>query len=663
MGERTDGAGALGRRGRGRWARVVGVALLGAFAGCGSTGAAPDAGAPDGGTPERRCAAYDPLRQPFFGDTHVHTTLSLDANLQGTRLTPADAYRFAKGGEVGIQPYDARGRPLRTLQNDRPLDFAVVTDHAEFIATVSLCEDPTSVAYESHGCTLIRDEPDVAFALINANLAAAQGKAGYPDLCGPGAEACLTRGLEVWQGVQQAAADALDTSDACTFTSFIGYEWSGNPATANLHRNVIFRNTHVPAAPISYFDENYAEGLWRALGAQCLNAGTGCDALTIAHNSNLSDGLYFKWADPSGQPYGRSYAEARHDMEPLIEVYQHKGDSECLPGTPVSDELCGFEKLPYNSLGRAKLDIEDTVDPGAAPHPGDFIREALGEGMKHALELGVNPFEYGFIASTDTHIAAPGAVAEEGFPGHGGAGRSHRDALPAELTDTPFFSPGGLAVLWAEENSRDALFDAMRRREAYGTSGPRIVVRTFGGWDYPSSMCEAASFAAAGYEGGVPMGGKLSVPPSAGAAPRIAIAAQMDPGTATHPGVELQRAQVIKGWLDAAGAYHVKVYDVAGDAHDGATVDPKTCEPRGAGRKTLCTVWADPSFDPSQMAYYYVRVVQNPSCRWTTYQCLDAGVDCDAPDAVPEGFKACCDPRIERFIQERAWTSPIWYVP
>jgi hypothetical protein len=309
--------------------------------------------------------------------------------------------------------------------------------------------------------------------------------------------------------------------------------------------------------------------------------------------------------------------------------------------------------------------------------------------MKHAETLGANPFEHGIVGSTDTHISASGGVSEVGFPGHAGAGQTNTE-LPEGFADNPYLGPGGLAGVWAEENTRPAIFDAMRRKETFGTSGPRIVPRFFGGYGYPDDLCDSAGLAQAGYDGGVAMGGTLSAPPTVDSAPRFAVSARQDIGTTDEPGSALQRIQVVKGWLDD-GEYQVAIYDVAGDPDNGATVDLSTCEPSGPGAAELCSVWEDPDFDPAEQAYYYARVVENPSCRWTTRRCVDAGYDCDASDPRPID-EACCEPRIglnrdrcaavdcgasgltdeeiqccvapvQPSVQQLAWTSPIWYHP
>jgi hypothetical protein len=591
-----------------------------------------------------RCDDFDALRRPFFGDLHVHTALSLDANLKGTQLGPVDAYRFARGERVALPPDDSRSLAL-----ERPLDFVALTDHAEFLGLTRTCETPGAEGYDAPSCVNYREDPDDAFVALNFTLAIGPDSAEPPDPCAD--DNCRRQTIDVWADVQEAAEAAYDRTAACGFTSFVAYEWSGSPDTRNLHRNVIFRNHVVPEVPFSYFDGGHPEELWASLADTCNDADGACEALTIPHNSNLSDGLMFDPVTRDGAPFDAAYAEARAAMEPLVEIFQHKSDSECLPEqADGGDPLCGFEKSPYHTLADASIGGGERVPA----NPRDYLRDALGRGLALGVELGTNPFAYGFIASTDTHQSIPGAVDEASFVGHGGAGVPADDFHPEALVDHVWFNPGGLAVLWAEENSREALFGAMRRREAYGTSGPRIVVRFFAG-DYPDDLCARADLVERGYAGGVPMGGTL---PASAAAPAFVVWAQRDAGTASAPGTPLERAQIVKGWLDG-DTPRFQVLDVAGGPA-GATVDPATCVPEGEGADELCAVWRDPDYDPAAPAFYYARVVENPTCRWHTVACNAAGVDCTDPEGVPPDLAGCCDPDMSATVQERAWTSPIW---
>lgn len=649
------------------WRRAGACLLLlaaGLTSGCGRSSAVADDGnaAPVPG--DRVCRDRNALRNPYFGDLHVHTTYSLDANVRGTRANTHDAYRFATGQRIDIPPYDDSGVAMRTAQLARPLDFTAVTDHSEFFGETQICTDPSLTGYYSAECLLYRTAPDQSFVLINALLALpgvpqADGGSKVPRLpvCGLGGANCLEEAKTVWADVQNAAAEFNDETDNCSFTSFIAYEWTASPSTNNLHRNVIFGSDVVPERPTSYLDATKPELMWAALDRDC-DAAAGCSYLTIPHNSDLSGGLMFQTQDGSGNDFTRDFAMKKQQEEPLIEIYQHKGSSECnkTVGLGMQDELCGFENLPYDNLTADRFN----QSLSGMPRETDQVRYGLAQGLLQEQKLGVNPFKYGFVGGTDTHIATPGNVNEATFPGHGGDGKDPKDSVTG-LADFIEYSPGGLTALWAEQNTRSSLFAAMRRREAYATSGPRIVVRLFGGWDLPASQC-GSDFAKLGYAKGVPMGGDLPVKPASSLAPSFAVSALQDPGAAGEPGIKLQRIQIVKGWIEN-GERKEQVYDVAGNANDGASVDPNTCAVSDTGFSSLCAVWQDPDFDASQSAFYYARVVQDPSCRWSAQQCAVAHVDCGNPDSVPTGYEDCCNADYPKTIQERAWTSPIWYRP
>jgi hypothetical protein len=617
--------------------------------------AAAAAGEPPFARTETRepCAHYDPLRQPFFGDTHVHTAFSFDAWGQGTLAGPRDAYRFARGEPIGTQPYAPDGRALAQIQLRRPLDFAVVTDHSDLLGETQICQNPALPGYDSLVCRVVRRFPQLGYALVNGYVYSSEHPTRY-SFCGPDGAGCREAGRGPWREIQDAAEAYYDRSPACRLTTFVGYEWTGMPAGDNLHRNVIFRNAVAQTYPTTYIETPTPEGLWRALEKECLEAHNGCDVLAIPHNSNVSNGRMFTATRSDGAPITADDARERARLETLVEVTQHKGDSECRAGSP--DELCNYEKL---SMAR----MMDMASAGGAGQPlpaNIYVREALELGLELGERLGVNPFRLGLIGSTDTHLAAPGMVDEDQFRGHAAGTTNMRwGALP--YPDRPDFNPGGLAVLWAEENSRDALFEAMRRREAYGTSGPRVTVRFFGGWNYPEDLCGNRDFAARGYAGGVPMGGELPPAPRAPTAPRLAVWALRDPGDHGAPSAPLQRIQIVKGWA-LGGKSHERVYDVAGDPASGAGLDLASCTP-APGADQLCRVWTDPDFDAAAPAFYYARVVENPSCRWNTWACNAHHVDCRRPESVPREMRACCDASVPKAIQERAWTSPIWYAP
>ncbi len=599
------------------------------------------------------CADFSAERRPFFGDLHVHTRYSLDASTQGTRTTPAQAYEFARGARVGVQPWDEQGNAARSLQLRRPLDFAMVSDHAELIGEVRMCNTPDVTGYGSWQCMLYRHFPRGAYYLFNYMATIKQRHLG---MCGEGDANCLEAAMVPWREMQTAAEQAYDRSERCTFTTFIGYEWTAMQSDrgGNLHRNVVFRNAVVPDLPPDFIRNPAANLLWQALDTECLQANGNCDALVIPHNSNLSAGYMFSGELDEGGTMTEAYARQRKRFEPLVEVMQHKGASECYyAAAGGTDELCAFEQQPRDNIA--------IYDAPPAPDTG-FVRRALTDGLELERRLGVNPYQFGLIASTDTHLGTPGATEEDRFLGHGGAGVPAADEVPPGLPDKLEYNPGGLAVLWAEENSRDALFSAMRRREAYATSGPRIGARFFAGWDYPQDLCSRQERITTAYSNGVPMGGELKSARD-GQVPVFMLAATQDPGTEDAPGMPLQRIQLVKGWVDEKGEAHHRVIDVAGDANNGASVDLDSCATSGEGFTQLCSIWRDEEFDPRQPAVYYSRVVENPSCRWSQRQCVAAGVSCDDPATITEGYSGCCAPEHRPVIQERAWTSPIWYTP
>lgn len=626
------------------------------------------------------CADYTVLRRPFFGDTHVHTALSFDASAQDTRNKPAQAYAFAKGVRMGIQPYDDQGLATRHIQLDRPLDFTAVTDHSEFFGEISMCTTPGAPGYWHPVCIGHRWLPQFSFATFGAYGMAAKKRWGF---CGDNAERCFAVADATWRNVQEAAEHAYDRSSDCSFTSFVGYEWTASVgAGQNLHHNVIFRNAQVPERALSWIDTPSQVQLWDYLEQECIEDKPGCDAVAIPHNSNLSGGLMFETARVQNEsvpttPVTALEAARRARWNPLFEVMQHKGASECDQRIAVwaQDELCDFELLEYDSfggkntgtVGGAPMEVlalfvpDEELPVSKPPEQSNFLRYALKKGLEQQATLGVNSFRYGLIASTDTHIAAPGLTMENNYAGHGGAGSGVTEGGAAGLSDDLEYGPGGLAVIYAEENTRDSLFAAMQRREVYGTSGTRPTLRFFGGWDYPSDLCASGDLVAQGYAGGVPMGGELPRPATNQSSPRFLVSAAYDPGTAQYPGAPLQRIQLIKGWY-RHGELQERTLDIAGGDNT-AAVDINTCLRHGEGHKQLCTVWEDSDFDPAAQAFYYARVVENPSCRWSQYACADAGVRCDRPETVPAGMAQCCSANHQKTIQERAWSSPIWYTP
>ncbi|MCP4904003.1 MAG: DUF3604 domain-containing protein [bacterium] len=608
-----------------------------------------------------RCADRIPERRALFGDLHVHTSLSSDAYVFGTRTRPDDAYRFASGAGAAEMSVVTQGGLVQSMARiPRPLDFAAITDHAEMIAGPAVCTTPGNVGYDSEVCRQFRapwkpfDTLDEGVAIIVALLDALNSE----TVCGEGGvrgKRCLEGMATAWQEIQDSAA-RFDAP--CDFTTFVAYEYSSNPEMSKVHRNVIFRNAQVPALPVSSRIVPHEIGLWKSLAAECSHAGTGCDALTIPHNPNLSNGRAFAldYGGASSIEEQREIARLRDSFESLVEIFQIKGDSECrnelegILGGP--DELCDFEK--YRAPFRGPIeDCGEGVGGGALLGRGcftrrDFARYAIARGLAEEERIGVNPFKVGFIGSTDIHEGLPGDTEDW-----------VRDGIqrPQRTNSFGADNPGGLAAVWAEENTRESIFEALRRRETFATSGPRMRLRLFGGWDLPEDLCEMPDLAARGYASGVAMGSDLPRRPDASTdrrAPTFVTSALADPGSPGHPGGLLQRLQIVKMTSDAAGHAVQRVIDVAGGATD-AYVEAATCEPRGSGAASLCAIWSDPDFDPAERAAYYARIIENPSCRSYTRACLNLeGADRPA---------ACDDESIRRYAQERAWSSPIWYAP
>ncbi|MCP3983597.1 MAG: DUF3604 domain-containing protein [bacterium] len=555
---------------------------------------------------------------------------------------------------------------------------------------------------------------------------------------------CAEAELAVWDEVQSAARDEYDTSSSCSFTTFVAYENTSTPSSTNWHRNVIFRNDRVVERPITSIDmavrinrsplvgglkgtgvapsyigdfvprndpdvnpvepgtfvtHPLPQRLWNRLQRECLDNenttdgdATRCDVLTIPHNTNLGGALGLVPA-LFFDPFNTEDAELRAKFEPLVEMYQDKGSSECRfdprfdAGTETRDEFCNFEILDSGSLTSASG--VGGGDEGNETPPSEFdsrayVRNIWKDGMAlaDAEYDGVNPFKMGVVASSDAHTGVMGWHPEnEDWPGHLGID----DAFPVSRPSTIQNSSGGHGVVWAEENSRDAIFEALKRKETYGTSGTRPIVRFFGGWDFPQNMCRK-DLVKRGYRDGVPMGGDLPSRPSADAKPRFVVAAWMD----DFIGTPLEQIQIIKAWVGRDGKTRERVYRLAGDQGDPNRPErgiyEDTCETKPGGYEQLCETWEDPYFQPGQRALYYVRVIEKPVCRYSTHWCRERiGVDpleescqddLDAMTASKNPLKrlrasrgaSCCStqdsfPYVQPVIQERAWTSPIWYTP
>lgn len=573
----------------------------------------------------------NPLKEAYFGDTHVHTSFSLDAFIGGTRLTPFDAYRFAKGETVSVN------NVLHSI--GRPLDFTAVSDHAEFLGEM-LSAQVTSAAghYQEalsdlRGLSSIEEQRAWFLKYVINNMRS--GAPEHPPFYA-GTETTRT----AWKDIVIAAAEAHYQPGA--FTTFVAFEWTSAPNAGNMHRNVIFRDTVVPDLPLSALDTVDEEELWAWMEDQEANGST---LLAIPHNSNGSKGLMFEPVDNSGAALTKDYAEKRSKWEPLIEMMQIKGNSEVVASLWPADEFANFENA------ESLASFSDRTYQRQ-----NFVRWAVTKGLDYQAELGANPYKLGFIGGTDTHNGTPSDVTEATYNGsHGPADGTVKERREGEIDGWlkgPDANPGSLAGVWASKNTRGAIFDAMLTRETFVTSGPRIKPRFFGGAALAKTD-DPARLVMDGYANGVPMGGSLTDLTSA---PSFSVHAMKDPD-----GANLDRIQIIKGWVDETGEPKEKIVDVvwAGQREPdadgklppvGNTVDAETATyANSIGASELTGHWVDEAFDPSQHALYYARVIEIPTPRWTTY------------DAVRNSL-----PLIEGVpvtIQERAWTSPIWYSP
>jgi hypothetical protein len=585
--------------------------------------------------------------RPLFGDTHLHTSFSMDAGAFGARLGPRDAYRFGKGEEVM-----ASSGQLAKLS--RPLDFLVVTDHSDnmgffpdlLAGKPELLADPLGRKWYD-----MMQSGKGAEAAVEIVTAFGAGKFKGPILYSPDSAAYRS----AWQETIEAAEEANDPG---RFTAFIGYEWTSNTGGNNLHRNVIFRDNGdlarqvVPYTTLPPGSDNPRD-LWKWMAAY--EDKTGGDVLAIAHNGNLSNGRMFPIIEPgTNKPIDREYAETRAKWERLYEATQIKGDGETHPFLSPNDEFANFERWD-----KGNLDLSVAKTPEMLEF--EYARSALKNGLKLEQKLGANPYKFGMVGSTDSHTGLT-AVEEDNFFGK----TSSSEPSPGRATH-PFIKRGdlvimgwettasGYAAVWATENTREAIFDAMQRRETYATTGPRMLVRLFGGFDFVDADANSRSPAIAGYRKGVPMGGDIGPAPD-GKAPTFLVAALKDP-----IGANLDRYEVVKGWLDSAGEVHEQVYDVAwsGDRKPGAdgklppvgdTVDVANATwTNTIGAPELVAVWTDPDFNPAQRAFYYGRVLEIPTPRWTAYDAKYFGVTMPSEATMK--------------MQERAYTSPIWYTP
>ncbi|MCP4004308.1 MAG: DUF3604 domain-containing protein [bacterium] len=608
----------------------------------------------------------NPERNVYYGDLHVHTEYSFDAFAFGTQATPRDAYRYAKGEAI----QHPAGYEIKL---SRPLDFYAVTDHAMFLGVAKEAADTSSELSRLPVSEIAHDlnAPDNRGLFTLATRAKVFGTlvSGLIDLVSTGeVERQEIDGISrsAWRDTIEAADEAYVPG---RFTAFAGYEYTSSTSErGNLHRNVIFRGTDdLPELPFSRLNSRNPEGLWDWMDAL---REQGIESLAIPHNSNGSNGAMFQRVNWAGEPIDEAYAAKRMRNEPLVEVTQVKGTSETHPLLSDTDEWAGFEIMPYR-VG-TKRPSEPT---------GSYVRDAYRTGLEIAAGGAMNPYKFGLIGSTDTHVGGGSDREDDYFSKVGliDATPERRGSIPAgrllglalstvapklvnevdgttylEFSSFEFWGASGLAAVWAEENTREAIYGAFRRKETFATSGPRIKLRFFAGYDFDPALLDAPDGVTRAYAEGVTMGADLAA--DGGRAPRFWVWALADPMAAP-----LQRAQVIKGW-EEGGKSHEKVFDVA--CSDGLEVDPAThrCPDNGArvnladcsfdpdkGAMQLRTLWQDPEFRADQEAFYYVRVLENPTCRWSTWEAVRAGVE----------------PRsdLPKTVIERAWSSPIWYRP
>jgi hypothetical protein len=588
--------------------------------------------------------------RPLFGDTHLHTGWSFDAGTFGAKLTPSDAYRFARGEEL-------LSNTGQRVKLSRPLDFLVVADHSDNMGlyTDLAAGKPELIANPKgrRWYDMIQSGKggDAALEMIFSF-----GDGSFPTemIYQPNTSAYR----EAWKGEIKAAEQYNDPG---RFTAFIGFEWTSNAQANNLHRNVIFRGNGaqasqvVPMVTFKPFGSDNPEDLWKWMAAT--EEKTGSEVLAIAHNGNMSNGLMFPMVEAFGKEIDKNYVATRARWEPLYEMTQTKGTGEAHPFLSPNDEFANFEIWDKGNL-------DGSTAKTKAMLPYEYAREALKNGLVLESKFGTNPYKFGMVGSSDAHTGLA-ALEEDNFFGK----TAPQEPSPERLTNTFVKNPktgvtimdwevsaSGYAAVWATENTREAIFDAMKRRETYATTGPRMVVRFFGGWDYAQADANNRMPAAIGYAKGVPMGGDLRSAPQ-GKSPTFLVAALKD-----AIGANLDRIQVIKGWVDKDGKTQERIYDVAVSGGRKIGADGRCKTPVGdtvdlanatwtntIGAPELITVWKDPDFDPKLRAFYYARVLEIPTPRWTAY------------DAKRFGVKPL--PGTMMKLQERAYTSPIWYTP
>jgi hypothetical protein len=581
--------------------------------------------------------AANPDRDAYFGETHVHTSWSLDAWLLGNRLTgPADSYKYFKGETIKHPAgFDVK---IRT-----PLDWAGVTDHSEYVGVIKYANDPNSPVSKLAAAQPLKIDPNKPLLEEGNRIFAYAAKVLFG---GPPVKALMDPAIAgtVWK---ETIAAAQQANEPGKFTALCSYEWTSMPNSMNMHRNVFFKSCEkVPVAPFSALDSFYPEDLWNWMDGERKK---GNDLLAISHNANLSDGrMYPTEVDLRGRPIDAAWAESRARNERLIEIKQIKGTSETHPLLSPNDEFAGYEIMQF-LLGDP---------PGRLPHlVGSFARQALKDGLVMQATQGFNPYKMGFGAAADSHNTAVAYRQDNWFGAHAVTDATPEIRMAGRISagmDPRVLSTAGLTGVWAEENTRASIFEAMQRRETFAVSGPHLKVRFFGGWEYTPDVLDEQGWVKASYAKGVPMGSDL--PAAKAKAPTFVVWAVKDPTSGN-----LDRIQVVKGWSKSGQSFE-KVFDVvwAGDRKAdkftgalppiGNTVDVENATyTNSIGAVELKAVWTDPEFDPAVDAFYYARVLEIPTPRWTTIQAKQLGIA--PPDVVPPT------------IQERAWTSPIWYTP
>jgi hypothetical protein len=580
--------------------------------------------------------ASNPLRNPYFGQTHQHTGWSFDEAIYNVRLGPDNAFRHARGERV-------KHPAGYEVQLKLPLDFMVVSDHAEYLGVLirmynpddPLSKNPLAAAVVGSGDD-VEASTKAFYGLVSQTIQ--PDGSTLPDPALGSDELKRT----IWD---EYIKIANGFNEPGKFTTLVGYEWSSQPNMSNLHRNVIFKDSENLPVPFSYFDSQKPEDLWAWMDTQRDN---GTSLLAIPHNGNLSNGVMFALEDSDGNPITAAYAETRMRNEKLTEIVQTKGQSETHPLMAPNDEFAGFEIWTKPVAGPGTVKVVDT----------NYVRNAFAHGLALEKSIGVNPFKYGVVGGGDIHtsIVSHEEYAHTGEHNlkSGTPGQRLLESVPGEPSKIEQ-GTAGLSNVWAESNTREAIFAAMERKETWATSGTRITVRLFGGYDFGDMTPDNPEWVATGYNAGVPMGGDLPQP-TQDDAPSFMIWAIKGPNDGN-----LDRIQLVKGWVDQAGETHDRIYNVAwsGDRvlddqgklpEVGNTVNiPDASYTNTIGSSQLSTVWTDPDFDPSVPAFYYLRVLEIPTPRWSTYDAKALGIE------PPADFPAT--------IQERAWTSPIWYRP